>query len=141
MSRASMAAGSSFAICIRFSSSRQESPASTRMRVRLLDTSVLFPLEPEASTVILIMRKAYAPWLLILGWLHWRGATCGTPAGHSGKGDSVLVESSPRFASQPTGIHHANEQRARPVFGIPQAFDHHSHDVQANIEPDKVGQS
>jgi hypothetical protein len=26
---------------------------------------VLFPLEPEASTVILIMRKAYAPSLLI----------------------------------------------------------------------------
>ena len=68
-----MAAGSSFAICIRLSSSRQESPASTRMRVRLLDTSVLFPLEPEASTVILIMRKAYAPWLLILGRLRSRG--------------------------------------------------------------------
>ena len=43
------------------------------MRVRLLDTSVLFPLEPEASTVILIMRKAYAPWLLILGQLRLRG--------------------------------------------------------------------
>src|ERR1700677_5302727 len=80
-----MAAGSSFAICIRFTSSRQESPASTRMRVRLLDTSVLFPLEPEASTVILIMRKAYAPWLLILGRLQWRGATRGTPAAHSGQ--------------------------------------------------------
>jgi hypothetical protein len=55
------------------------------MRVRLLDTSVLFPLEPEASTVILIMGKAYAPWLLILGRLQWRGATRGTPAAHSGK--------------------------------------------------------
>src|ERR1700733_134402 len=74
-----MAAGSSFAICIRLSNSRQESPASTRIRVRLLDTSVLFPLEPEASTVILIMRKAYASWLLILGRLRLRGATRGTP--------------------------------------------------------------
>jgi hypothetical protein len=45
---------------MRFSSSRQESPASTRMRVRLLETSVLFPLEPEASTVIRIIPKAYA---------------------------------------------------------------------------------
>src|ERR1700744_4063595 len=79
-----MADGSSSAICRRLSSSRQESPASTRIRVRLLATSVLFPLEPEDSTVILIMRKAYAPWLLILGRLQWRGATRGTPAAHSG---------------------------------------------------------
>ena len=55
-----MAAGSSSAMRMRFSSSRQESPASTRMRVRLLDTNVLFPLEPEASTVIRIIQKAYA---------------------------------------------------------------------------------
>jgi hypothetical protein len=30
-------------------------------------------LDPEASTVILIMKKAYAPWLLILGQLRLRG--------------------------------------------------------------------
>src|ERR1700744_1875855 len=64
-----MAAGSSLAICSRFISSRQESPASTRMRVRLLETSVLFPLDPEASTVILIIPKAYPVYRLITGLL------------------------------------------------------------------------
>jgi hypothetical protein len=54
-----MPAGSSLAICSRFISSRQESPASTRMRVRLLATSVLFPLDPEASTVIRIIEEEY----------------------------------------------------------------------------------
>ena len=45
-------------MCMRLSSSRQESPASTRMRVRLLATRVLFPLEPEANTVMRIIEKS-----------------------------------------------------------------------------------
>src|ERR1700722_6243249 len=65
MSRASIREGSSSAICRRLRSSRQERPASTRMRVRLLETSVLFPLEPEASTVIRIILQGYALALLI----------------------------------------------------------------------------
>jgi hypothetical protein len=46
---------------MRFSSSRQESPASSRIRVRLLATTVLLPLEPDASTVIRIMDYRITP--------------------------------------------------------------------------------
>src|SRR5579884_2554168 len=52
---ASRVSGSSFTDFIRLKSSRQESPASTRMRVLELETMVLLPLEPLASTVILTM--------------------------------------------------------------------------------------
>src|ERR1700733_4205729 len=107
-----MAAGSSLAICMRFSSSRQESPASTRMRVRLLETRVLFPLEPEASTVIRIISKAYALDLLIQCDFSTGVTIQGTPS------VSISVKSAPRFAPQPAGIDHANKQRARPVFGV-----------------------
>ena len=48
-------AGSSPAMDMRFSSSRQERPASTRTRVRELEMTVLLPLEPEASTVMRII--------------------------------------------------------------------------------------
>src|SRR5882757_6975794 len=97
-----MAAGFSSAICIRFSSSRQDSPASTRMRVRLLDTIVLFPLEPEASTVIRIIQKAYSVLLLKKGPYPNR---CQPGYSHY----SVLVKSAARFAPQPPRIHHANQ--------------------------------
>src|SRR5579884_937175 len=52
---ASRVSGSSFTDFIRLKSSRQESPASKRMRVLELETMVLLPLEPLASTVILTM--------------------------------------------------------------------------------------
>src|SRR6202023_1175435 len=60
MRMASSSRGSSPACCMRFRISRQESPASTRMRVRFVATTVLLPFEPLASTVIRIMEKAYA---------------------------------------------------------------------------------
>src|SRR6185437_629555 len=53
-------AGSSPARAMRLSSSRQERPASTRTRVRELEMTVLLPLEPEASTVMRIIRLRYA---------------------------------------------------------------------------------
>ena len=59
--------GSSPAIAMRLISSRQESPASTRTRVLEEEMTVLLPLEPEASTVIRIMRLRYAVRLWVFG--------------------------------------------------------------------------
>src|SRR5271155_5051631 len=53
---ASRVRGSSPAACMRLKSSRQETPASTRIRVRVLETTVLLPREPLASTVIRTMK-------------------------------------------------------------------------------------
>src|SRR6185312_2524926 len=63
---ASRAAGSSPARAMRLSSSRQERPASTRTRVREEEMTVLLPLEPEASTVMRIIRLRYACCLWVL---------------------------------------------------------------------------
>src|SRR5579883_1936718 len=58
---ASSASGSSLTERIRLKSSRQESPASTRMRVREVATMALLPLEPLASTVIRTMLFRILP--------------------------------------------------------------------------------
>src|SRR5277367_1516753 len=58
---ASRVRGSSPAACMRLKSSRHETPASTRMRVRVLETTVLLPREPLASTVIRTMKMRIRP--------------------------------------------------------------------------------
>jgi hypothetical protein len=45
---------------MRLQISRQERPASTKTRVREEEMTVLFPLEPEASTVMCIIGLMYA---------------------------------------------------------------------------------
>ncbi len=66
---ASSAAGSSLAIFMRFSSSRQLSPASTSTRVRALAITVELPFEPEARTVMRIrLRYAASVWISAPQW-------------------------------------------------------------------------
>src|SRR3954447_18718362 len=60
MMTASRVSGASPASLIRRKSSRQLTPASTRMRVCPPVTTVLFPLDPDASTVNRTMLRAYS---------------------------------------------------------------------------------
>jgi hypothetical protein len=53
---------------MRFINSRHERPATTRMRVVELETTVLLPLEPLASTVIRTILRGYAGSM-------WKGRT------------------------------------------------------------------
>src|SRR6266851_6783517 len=53
---------------------------------------------------------------------------------------SVLVKSSSALSSQPSGIDHFYQQRARAVFGIAQTVVQHPHNVEANVEANKIGQ-
>ena len=57
---ASRVAGSSSAARILLKSSRHDIPASTRIRVRALETTMLLPFDPLASTVIRIILSRYA---------------------------------------------------------------------------------
>src|SRR5260370_19214536 len=66
--------GSSPARAMRLRSSRQERPASTRIRVREEEMTVLLPFDPEASTVIRIIRLRYACWLWVFGGRNWYGS-------------------------------------------------------------------
>src|SRR5258708_39585274 len=66
--------GSSPARAMRLRSSRQERPASTRIRVREEEMTVLLPFDPEASTVIRIIRLRYACWLWVFGGSNWYGS-------------------------------------------------------------------
>src|SRR5713226_9012205 len=52
----------------------------------------------------------------------------------------VLVEPSPALLPQPACIHHLDQQWTRPVLGIAQAILQYSHDVEADVEADKIRQ-
>src|ERR1700682_2001771 len=53
---------------------------------------------------------------------------------------SILVESSSALSSQPSGIDHLDQKRARSVFCIANTVVQHPHNVEANVEADKIGQ-
>jgi hypothetical protein len=54
--------------------------------------------------------------------------------------DSISVKPTPALSPKPAGIHHFDQQRARPVLGIAQPLLQHVHDVEADIETDEIGQ-
>src|SRR5579871_4585528 len=90
MRMASSWVGSSPAMAMRLRSSRQERPASTRMRVREEEMTVLLPLDPEASTVIRIIWVGYACWLWVSWGSNWFGSGWrGFYAGDVGEEDGV----------------------------------------------------
>src|SRR5580704_10126045 len=80
--------GSSPAMAMRLRSSRQERPASTRMRVREEEMTVLLPLDPEANTVIRIIWLGYACSLWVSWGSNWFGSgyTCGVDKEQAGIG-------------------------------------------------------
>src|ERR1700678_2279000 len=104
-----MAEGSSPALCMRLRSSRQESPASTRMRVRLLATIVLLPLDPEASTVMRIIRSGYAPCVWKRETLKEGLLTLLRPRHRKRIFNLISVKSASGFTAEPAGIDHTDQ--------------------------------
>src|ERR1700761_8036774 len=51
----------------------------------------------------------------------------------------VRVKSASRLTPQPACIDHPHQQGAGAILRISQPIVQHSHDVEANVEPDKVG--
>lgn len=52
----------------------------------------------------------------------------------------VPVKAPSALLTQPASIDHLDQQRARPIFGVAQPFVKDTHDVEADIKPNEVGQ-
>src|ERR1700674_5235236 len=77
--------------------------------------------------------------VFIVGDLHWPlGPVPGTRYRVLATRFSILIKAPAAFPPQPSRIHHLDEQRARPELRITQPLLHHPHDVETNIEPDKI---
>src|ERR1022692_908167 len=53
---------------------------------------------------------------------------------------SILIKTPPVLSPQPSRVHHLDQQRTWPVLGITEPIEHDAHDVEANVEADKVGE-
>src|SRR5947207_11433937 len=52
----------------------------------------------------------------------------------------VVVKTLSRFAAKPPGIHHLDKQRTGPVLRVTQSAVEHAHNVQADVEANKISQ-
>ena len=58
-------------------------------------------------------------------------------SGRSGRG---IRRSPPRFLAQPAGVHHPDQQRARPVLRVAEAVLEDAQDGETGVQADEVGE-